>query len=98
MHKIVRYWYILLLHKVAMVVKTFAVHQPVETGIEEISVKVEETHQDGLMNFIDSSEMPTSQVLLQWSEDMEITWCGARAVWCFFQNLPFETLYRITRY
>lgn len=48
-----------------MVVKAFApsVYQRIETGIEEISAEAVKPRQDGLLNFIIGSEMPTSQVL-----------------------------------
>lgn len=82
-----------------MVVKAFkAVHQSTETAVEEISVKVVETHHEGLLNFVIGSEMPTSQVLLQRFKEMKITWGKIQAVWWIFLYFPSETLYQIMRY
>ncbi|GBM12139.1 hypothetical protein AVEN_39476-1 [Araneus ventricosus] len=63
-------WGILLLYTIAMVIKAFvtSVPQRIETGIEEISVKILDPHQDGLLNFGIGSQMPISQELLQRSE------------------------------
>ncbi|GBM22224.1 hypothetical protein AVEN_273414-1 [Araneus ventricosus] len=84
---VVRHWYILLLHTVTMVVETFvpSVHQRIETGTGELSIKVVEPRQDGLLRFGIDSEMLTSQVLLQRSKEMKVTWCEVRVVGRVFQ-------------
>ncbi|GBM68760.1 hypothetical protein AVEN_263579-1 [Araneus ventricosus] len=56
-----------------------------QTGIEEINVKILVPRQDGLLNYGISTEMPTSQMLIQRSQDKETTWCEVQAVGNVFQ-------------
>lgn len=62
-----------------------------------ISVNVVYSHQDGLLNSVIGSKMPTSKVLLQRSEEVKMTWCVVRDVWWMFQYLPFEMLHQLKR-
>lgn len=51
------------------------------------------------MNFVISSEMSVYELLLQLSEEMEITWCEVRDVWWMFRTsaLPLSIfVYQIT--
>ncbi|GBL79096.1 hypothetical protein AVEN_92352-1 [Araneus ventricosus] len=65
-----------------MVVEGFvpSVNQFIETGIEEISLQVAEPLNDSFLNFDIGSEIETWQVLLQRSEEIQITRCEIRAV------------------
>ncbi|GBL96698.1 hypothetical protein AVEN_111839-1 [Araneus ventricosus] len=57
-----------------------SVNQSIETGLEGIRVQVAEPLNDYILNFGIGSEMAICQVLLQWSEEIKITWCDIRAV------------------
>ncbi|GBN36279.1 hypothetical protein AVEN_146978-1 [Araneus ventricosus] len=57
-----------------------SVHQSVETCIEELRFQVTEPFNDGFLNFGIGSGMAACQVLLQRSEDMNITQCEVGAV------------------
>ncbi|GBN33026.1 hypothetical protein AVEN_264403-1 [Araneus ventricosus] len=81
-----------------MVVEAFvsSVNQSIESGVEEIRVRVSEPLNDGFLNFAIGSEMATCRVLLQRPEEMNIIWFEIRAVGRVFQNIPSETLFQIT--
>ncbi|GBM93865.1 hypothetical protein AVEN_49234-1 [Araneus ventricosus] len=81
-----------------MVAEAFvpSANQSIETGIEEIGVKVAEPLNEGFLNFSIGSEMTTYWVLLKRFEEMKISWCGIRTVGRVFQYIPSETLYQIT--
>ncbi|GBN98560.1 hypothetical protein AVEN_6307-1 [Araneus ventricosus] len=64
-----------------------SVHQFMELGMEEIKVQAAEPFNDGFLDFAIGSEIATCEVLLQYSEEMEITLCEIQAVGRAFQCL-----------
>ncbi|GBM07632.1 hypothetical protein AVEN_228137-1 [Araneus ventricosus] len=83
---------------VVKVVESFvpSINQYIETGTQEIMVKIVELLSDSFLNFEICSEIAICQALLQLSEEMKIIWCEIWAVRRIFQNIPPETLFQIT--
>jgi hypothetical protein len=61
-------------------------------SIEEISVKRLKPGHDSLLNFTVSCKSPSTQVLLQWSKEMEIIWCQVMALMRIVRYLPIVVL------
>ncbi|KAJ4445737.1 hypothetical protein ANN_12422 [Periplaneta americana] len=88
--QVVGHWYALLPNIVTMLIQTLisTVNQGIDAGIEEICFKYLKLRHDGLLNDHTGVESLTIQVILQRSEEMELTMFQVEAVGRMIQYLP----------